>query len=139
MAQVAAIPIDEATLNVLQARLYPRLEVALLETVRRKRERVPPYFDEFIHSEVQRLESAIAQLDRRIDETNQRIEEMGAQLNHRFDDLRLYVDQRFTQVDQRFDRLEASMERMSTRFRNWTLAAFSLLGILITVLSFLLR
>jgi len=138
MAQ-ATIPIDEATLDVLEARLYPRLEVALLETVWRERERVPPYFDEFIHSEIQRLEDAIAQLDRRIEENN-------TQLNQRFDDLRLYVDQRFAQVDQRFaqvdqrfDRLEASMERMSTRFRNWTLVAFTLLGVLITVLSFLLR
>ena len=64
----------------------------MLETVRRKRERVPPYFDEFIHSEVQRLEGTIAQLDRRmeesnaqlnwrIDETHQRLEENNVQLN----------------------------------------------------------
>jgi hypothetical protein len=40
-------------------------------------------------------------------------------------------------MDQRFDRLETRLDSMSIRFRNWALAAVTILGILITVLTFL--
>ena len=137
MSQVAT-PIDEATLDALQARLYPRLEQALLVSMRRERERVPPYYEQYVGSEIRRLEEAI-------ERNGQRIEETSARLDQRIEELRLHIDQRFAQVDQRFAqvdqrfRLETRLDEMNVRFRNWTLAAVAFLGVLTTVLSLVTR
>jgi len=156
----ATVPVDETTLDVLQARLYPRLEQALLASMRRERERVPPYYEQFVGSEIRRLEEAIEYNGQRIEETRERlerrIEELRLYIDHRFtqvdqrfaqvdqrfaqmDQRFAQVDQRFAQVDQRFDRLETRLDEMNVRFRNWALAAVAFLGILTTVLSIVVR
>jgi len=149
----ATVPVDETTLDVLQARLYPRLEQALLASMRRERERVPPYYEQFVGSEIRRLEEAIEYNGQRIEETRERlerrIEELRLYIDHRFtqvdqrfaqvDQRFAQMDQRFAQVDQRFDRLETRLDEMNVRFRNWALAAVAFLGILTTVLSIVVR
>ena len=149
----ATVPVDETTLDVLQARLYPRLEQALLASMRRERERVPPYYEQFVGSEIRRLEEAIEYNGQRIEETRERlerrIEELRLYIDHRFtqvdqrfaqvDQRFAQVDQRFAQMDQRFDRLETRLDEMNVRFRNWALAAVAFLGILTTVLSIVVR
>nr|HID15144.1 hypothetical protein [Anaerolineae bacterium] len=89
MSQVAT-PIDEATLDALQARLYPRLEQALLVSMRRERERVPPYYEQYVGSEIRRLEEAIERNGQRIEEASarleQRIEEVSARLEQRIEE-----------------------------------------------------
>jgi len=149
MAQVVA-PMDETTLDVLQARLYPRLEQALLVAMHRERERVPPYYEQFVGSEIRRVEESIEHLDRRIEETseqlNRRIEETSEQLNRRIEETNRrieetnhHIEELRLSIDQRFARLETCLDEMNVRFRNWALAAVAFLGILTTVLSIVLR
>jgi len=107
----ATVPVDETTLDVLQARLYPRLEQALLASMRRERERVPPYYEQFVGSEIRRLEEAIEYNGQRIEETRERLER-----RIRIEELRLYIDHRFTQVDQRFAQVDQRFAQVDQRF-----------------------
>jgi len=159
MPQTTAL-IDETTLDVLQTRLYPRLEQSLLVSMRREQERVPPYYEQFVGSEIRRVEEGIEHLDRRIGELRLSMDQRFTQVDQRFDrvdqrfdqvDQRFVgmeqrfdrcfdqVDQRFVGMEQRFDRLETRLDEMNVRFRNWMLAVAGFLGILTTVLSIVLR
>ncbi|MGH2543044.1 MAG: hypothetical protein ACRDIB_09615 [Ardenticatenaceae bacterium] len=143
-------PFDEATLDALQARLYPRLRETLLEALREEREQVPPYYEQFIASEIQRVEEAIERNGQRIDElrtyVDARFEEVLRRNDQRIDELRAYMDVRFEQIEGRFEQIEGRFEQierrldeMNVRFRNWALASVAFLSLLITLLNFLFR
>ncbi|MFQ6041767.1 MAG: hypothetical protein ACE5PV_12990 [Candidatus Poribacteria bacterium] len=92
-----------------------------------REEKIPPYFDRYVASELralgQRITDLKAIMDERfvalkesMDEHFAHIEARFAQVDRRFDESREYVDMRFEEVNQRFDGVNQRFEEVNQRF-----------------------